>query len=92
MQVHVHAAGGREERRVQLRVGAAGARHGAPPRRGLRGGRGHRADVLICFGTLLEKSLISTGREPVVCTGFPTGTAPPVLSAHALSTGQMSRY
>jgi len=57
MQVHVHAAGGREERRVQLRVGAAGARHGAPPRRGLRGGRGHRADVLICFGTLTHESL-----------------------------------
>ena len=32
-----------------------------------------------------RKSLISTGREPPVCTGFPTSTAPPVLSARALS-------
>ena len=39
-----------------------------------------------------RKSLISTGREPPVCTGFPTGTAPPVLSARALSTGQLARY
>ena len=39
-----------------------------------------------------RKSLISTGREPPVCTGFPTGTAPPVSSARALSTGQLARY
>ena len=39
-----------------------------------------------------RKSLIITGREPLVCTGFPTGTAPPVLSARALSTGQLARY
>ena len=37
-----------------------------------------------------RKSLISTGREPPVCTGFPTGTAPPVPSARALSTGQLT--
>ena len=35
-RVRVHAAGGREERRVQLRGGPAGARHGAPPARRLR--------------------------------------------------------
>ena len=39
-----------------------------------------------------RKSLISTGREPPVCTAFPTGTAPSVLSARALSTGQQARY
>ena len=39
-----------------------------------------------------RKSLISTGREPLVCTGFQTGTALPVLSARVLSTGQLARY
>ena len=38
-----------------------------------------------------RKSLISIGRELPVCTGFPTGTAPPVLSARALSTGELAR-
>ena len=33
-----------------------------------------------------RKTLISTGREPPVSTGFPPGTVPPVLSARALST------
>jgi hypothetical protein len=42
-RVRVHAAGGREERRVQLRRGPAGAHHGPPPRGGLRGRGGHRA-------------------------------------------------
>ena len=43
-------------------------------------------------GDTARKSLISTSREPPVCTGFPTGTAPPVLSARALSTGKMAQY
>ena len=38
-----------------------------------------------------RKSLI-TCREPLVCTGFQTGTALPVLSARTLSTGQLARY
>ena len=41
-------------------------------------------------GDTARKSLISTGWEPPVCTSFPTGTAPPVLSARALSTGQLA--
>ena len=49
--------------------------------------------VIVAGGGLTaRKSLISTGREPPVCTGFPTGTAPPVLRARALSTGQLVRY
>ena len=39
-----------------------------------------------------RKSLISTGREPLVCTGFPTGTVPSVLNAPAFYTGQSDRY
>ena len=42
--------------------------------------------------TTARKSLLSTNREPPVCTSFPTGTAPPVLSARALSTGQLAWY
>ena len=37
-----------------------------------------------------RKTLISTGLEPPISTGFPPGTAPPVLSARALSTGQLT--
>ena len=44
------------------------------------------------IATLLEKTLISTGWEPLVNTGFPPGNAPLVLSARALSTGQAARY
>ena len=40
---------------------------------------------------LLEK-LISTGWEAPVSTGFPPGTAPPVLSARAIIIGQTARY
>ena len=39
--------------------------------------------------TLLE-NLYRSGT--LICTGFPTGTAPPVLSARALSTGQLAQY
>ena len=47
---------------------------------------------MMFFLPTARKSLISTGREPLVCTSFPTGTAPPVLTARALSTGQLARY
>ena len=49
-----------------------------------------KPNTIFCSCTA-RKSLISTGLEPPVCTGFPTGTAPPVLSARALSTGQLAR-
>ena len=39
-----------------------------------------------------RKSLISIGRETPVSTGFAIGTAPLVLSARALSTGQLALY
>ena len=39
-----------------------------------------------------RKEGFSTCREPPVCTGFPTGTAPPVQSTRVLSTGQLARY
>ena len=39
-----------------------------------------------------RKTLISTGRELPVSTDFPPGTAPLVLSARALSTGQTTQY
>ena len=33
-----------------------------------------------------------TARKSLISTGFPTGTAPTILSARALSTGQLTRY
>lgn len=41
-RVRLHAEGGREERRVQLRGGAVGADSGSEAGGGVRGRRGHR--------------------------------------------------
>ena len=39
-----------------------------------------------------RKSTFSTGREPPVCTGFPTGTTRLVLNVPAFSTDRADRY